>query len=362
MLDGARPVDFRPLLEALVPHIVPLDPADPRARRLPSGLALTADGWEAELVTPALPSHQRAWQAAADMVAEERRRLESELSAHLDEPRTQGFSTHINVSVDDAEVVEVAREFARRCAPAVMAVTELPDSPGLLVRARRGRLEVGTEYVDGARLVAAVAAVTEGVQALRSPERRPPVVVRELQPAREKFGWFVPAHGRSRLPLGELAPVRAADSAGVEPPAAQVDTRARLVQGTWAETSWLTWSLAAWSLTDCSTGAQRTAVVHVDQEAAFLHALDDGMLTPFLRESYRQRRPSRLLVHADALPAAIWHEVRPGALVPAERDLRGALPRVRRRAALRQLRRSPGDALAGSRSTAHRDRAAIAVS
>lgn len=341
MLDGDRPVDFRPLLEELVGDIAPLDPADPRARRLPSGLALTADGWEAELVTPALPSHLRSWEVSAALLDAERRNLETELGPHLSMPRTVGFSTHVNVSVDDADVVEVAHEFARRCAPQVMAVTELPDSPGLLVRARRGRLEVGTEYVEGPRLVAAVAAVVAGLERLRSSDRPPPVLVTDLEPAREKFGWFVPSRGGSRRSVAELA----GGLAGYEPPVVvplgtRLDTRARLVHGVWAQTAWLTWSLVAWSLTDEATGAQRTAVVHVDQEPELLRALDDGTLAPLLHESFNRRRSSRLLVHADALPAAIWHEVRPGALVPAERDPRGVVPRVRRRRALRDLRRT----------------------
>ena len=50
--NHAEQTDFRVLLPLVAGDLRCLDPGDPRARRLPSGVALTADGLEAELATP----------------------------------------------------------------------------------------------------------------------------------------------------------------------------------------------------------------------------------------------------------------------------------------------------------------------
>src|SRR5712691_4797032 len=52
--DGAQ-VDFRELIHDLPVHGLRLDPGDVNAYRLRSGLALTAEGAEAELATPPVP-------------------------------------------------------------------------------------------------------------------------------------------------------------------------------------------------------------------------------------------------------------------------------------------------------------------
>src|SRR5690606_7067212 len=101
---GTTVRDFRSLLPTVAGPVLLCDPGDPRARRLRSGLALTADGWEAELVTPPLPLDAAAPATLARMLAEESARLLAALQRDVPTSRLTGFSTHINVSVPDAVV------------------------------------------------------------------------------------------------------------------------------------------------------------------------------------------------------------------------------------------------------------------
>ena len=57
-IDGA-PVDFRQSVRSVTSDLAHRDPGDPNAVRLPSGVGLTADGWEAELITPPIPARTR---------------------------------------------------------------------------------------------------------------------------------------------------------------------------------------------------------------------------------------------------------------------------------------------------------------
>ncbi|MGI8716379.1 MAG: hypothetical protein ACR2JN_00935 [Lapillicoccus sp.] len=103
-----------------------------------------------------------------------------------------GFSTHVNVTVADELVVTVAGEFARRCSVATMLVLDGLGSPGLLVRPRRGRLEVGGEYAEGADLVAAVTVVAGCAGLLvaslsAAGVRLPRVLGQRVVPARERY-------------------------------------------------------------------------------------------------------------------------------------------------------------------------------
>lgn len=338
--DDGRPVDFRGVLPVLTRDIRSLDPGDPRARRLPSGLAITADGWEAELVTPPVVAGSSDQPGLADLLARGRAELLDELHAHLRRPSVAGFSTHLNVSVPDAEVVRVGWEFARRCAPAVMALTERDDSPGMLVRPRRGRLEIGCEYVDGDGLLRALDLTVRCVTGLARGDL-PPVVVDEPVAAREKFGWFV-----ARGPTTDLDDWagRHAVRAAPDRPRPLPHAGPRRVDGIEAETCWLTWNHVVWSLTDPERGRTAYAVLHTEQEAEFLAALDDGRLTGQVRRAMARRRPRRrLLRHSEVEPAALWDELRPAALVPAERAEDGSVPEVSRRSVARRLsmRRQP---------------------
>ena len=77
--------------------------------------------------------------------------------------------------------------------PLLLLLLDRPTSPGLLVRPRPGRLELGGEYCTDARLAAAVAFVAASVHAMQrrwSSCRRLAVKV-DVVPAIARFGWYV---------------------------------------------------------------------------------------------------------------------------------------------------------------------------
>jgi hypothetical protein len=61
----------------------------------------------------------------------------------------EGVSTHVSVEVPDDSTTAVAALFARHFAPALMFLSDGVDSPGLLVRPRFGRVELGTDCTSG---------------------------------------------------------------------------------------------------------------------------------------------------------------------------------------------------------------------
>ncbi|WP_188943815.1 hypothetical protein [Nakamurella endophytica] len=121
---------------------------------------------------------------------------ERHLAAQLGGHRLVGYSTHISVEVRDHAVVPVARLVARRMAIPLMLVLDRAGSPGVLVRPRPGRLEIGGEFAAGDQLRAAVALT---VATVLLAERR--IGIRRIaapgaprvRPARatERFGWYV---------------------------------------------------------------------------------------------------------------------------------------------------------------------------
>ena len=383
--SGGEQVDFRTVLPAVAGGLRCLDPGDPRARRLPSQVALTADGREAELATPPLALTAGVPEALDRMLAVERSRLAAALAPAVD--AIIGFSTHVNVSVPDAIVAEVGQLFARQCGVAAAMLGEPSTSEGLFVRPRRGRLEVGGEYAEGADLVASVTFVLAAVAALctdRDPPRWPEP---DIVASREKFGWFLPPTGslaqvlcdgrRARLdgaadaglllsrtwawarpaclslgldptPVDALvagAPLRleSARPAGLcsvgHPTDVVCDGPTRtaprsLAGGLVAESVWLTWQHVVWGVFDGDRVVY--AVLGADQEAEFLARLDAGDFDETVRrELGRARGHRRLMVHAQLTGPAWWHDLRPGALVPAERGPDGVLPRVSYRRAAR---------------------------
>src|SRR5205085_12001219 len=116
-----------------------LDPGDPNAHHLPCGVMITADGAEAEVATPPV-ALETGCTADASSWAE---LGEDVLVASLP-PGTgiEGYSPHVNVAVA-GDVVEVAARFARHFALGMMLLLDRRDSPGLLVRPRPARLELG---------------------------------------------------------------------------------------------------------------------------------------------------------------------------------------------------------------------------
>jgi len=158
------PVDFHDLIERVVPAAAVRRFAfDESARILPSGAIWTVDSPHAEIATP--PRELRvgiAGRLARDALAERaemRRRLPTGTEL-------RGYSTHLNAFATDVDGWALATRFATTYAPAIMLVAERLGSPGLLVRPRYQRLEIGTEFLETqADLVVAGLLVLAGVVA-----------------------------------------------------------------------------------------------------------------------------------------------------------------------------------------------------
>jgi hypothetical protein len=190
---GGEPVDFRTMIGELDLLQVGCDPSDPNARHLANGLMVTADGREAEVVTPPIAIepgcswHASRWTSLGHMT------LCSSLGAAA---QVQGYSTHINVSVH-ADPMRVAWLYARHFALPSMLLIDQPESPGLLVRPRPGRLEVGGEFAVGQQLRAALVfnlaagAACAAAASARSPGTLPAAIDSDIAAAVERPGWYI---------------------------------------------------------------------------------------------------------------------------------------------------------------------------
>ena len=319
-----------------------------------------------------------------ELLAAERHELAVRATTAANADRVTGFSTHVNLDVPDERVVDIARDFARHCGLAAALVGEPASSVGLLVRPRRGRLEICGEYAEGPHLVSLVTFVGSAVVALLNgsapPQTPEPVVV----PSREKFGWFLSPEGvyadlvsrprpdgldllaeiwdwarpwcvRDGLDPTELDRLvengslrcedreTPADACSLRPPARKPSASGLATgprgrpSGVEGETAWLTWQHVAWRFTHGRR--QVFAVLPVEEEQRFLDRLDAGEYDDRLaRELARRWGRRTLLVHAQVGDSLWWHDLRPGALVPAERDAEGKVPRVSRRQAARAHR------------------------
>lgn len=190
-----RSVDFRTLLHRLPVPGRRMDPADRHAYRTTSGLSITCDGAEAEIATPPIAlfpgfaGHVSAW---AERGATQLAGL-LPLGFSL-----EGCSTHLSVSSTEPDNPAVCGLFARTFAPALMLLMDGRDAEGLLVRPRWGRAEFGGDFVSGPALRAAAVLAAGGIAACRlvtggrAPHALlPPAIHVNLDPAIERFGWYV---------------------------------------------------------------------------------------------------------------------------------------------------------------------------
>lgn len=291
VVAGGVAVDLRGVVGRLVPALPRMDPGDHRAVRLASGCALTADGWELELATPPVPLGPDAGAALVLLVERAHAEIAADLAAALENPVLRGFSTHVNFGVPDRAVVRVARTLARTAAPALAWLADAPAGDGVLVRPRRGRLEICTDFVGPDALPRVVSGLAALVAAARRGVRLgPPGPAAE--PARERFGFFLPRQvaGRDSYADPRLAKRARAvlGRAGWRPPAgptpdaarladaAVVDLRPRLRGDIVVDAVAATWVATAWRV----TGARgvRYVTVPARDHAAFLAALDAGRL------------------------------------------------------------------------------------
>jgi hypothetical protein len=208
-------VDFRQLLPALELPGAAIDPGDRFARRMPSGIVITADVNEAEIALPPLRRRK-------DFAATLARRAEFAL-ATLDgglppELELEGYSTHLSVSMLDAINDEVCQLYARTFAAAAILLTDAADSNGILIRPRPGRTEIGVDYLVGAWLRVAALFVTASVRACAAAVAGravalPAVLQVRVDDGVERFGWYVDrtAFGGDLLVNGRATPLATAD-------------------------------------------------------------------------------------------------------------------------------------------------------
>ena len=191
--DGGR-VDFRTVIQSLRLGRPDLVPGDRNAYRLPSGSVVTADTTEAEIATPPVDLRPGFASRLDAWAAHERAVLADRVS-----PMTiRGDSTHLNVTLPaDVAADRVADAFATRFSVGLMLLMDRRTSPGLLVRPRPYRLELGGEYVVGdalrAALAYAVGATLACVAWLRWPGQvdLPPPVALRLERGVLRYGWYV---------------------------------------------------------------------------------------------------------------------------------------------------------------------------
>jgi len=214
VLDGAAQLDFARFVHELGFDGLRLDPTDPNAYRMPSGGLITADGREAEIATAPVPLRPGCTEEIEWRTGVARHTLQSALPARV---RLDGYSTHLNVEIDDGDVVAAGHLFTRHFAPAMMLLLDRRASPGLLVRPRCGRLELGGEYCEGDQLrtaaVFAAAGALTCASAVRDRDARqhlPPRVRARVRPANIRAGWYVDrrAFGADLYEHGRATPLR----------------------------------------------------------------------------------------------------------------------------------------------------------
>jgi len=208
VLDGDVQLDFAPLLHTLKVDGLRLDPTDPNAYRTPWGGLVTSDGREAEVAIAPVTLQPGCTSEIEWRSVVARRTLLEALPDHL---RIDGYSTHLNVEVDDDEVVAAGRLFVKRFAPAMMLLLDRSTSPGLLVRPRCGRLELGGEYCHGHQLRAAATFAAAGgltsAAAVRSRDARrhlPRAVRSRVKPSNIRAGWYVDRRAFGGCPMVQL--------------------------------------------------------------------------------------------------------------------------------------------------------------
>ncbi|MGE3960402.1 MAG: hypothetical protein AB7F65_01805 [Dehalococcoidia bacterium] len=188
VLEGDTQLDFRALVHELGFEGRVLHPTSPDTILMPSGLAMMADGWVAETASPPEPLRVGAASTAEAWAQWGRQLLERHLPAGL---RLHPGSTHISVEARSRRTDQLCLWFAQTFAPAVMLLLDRADSPGILVRPRPRRFEVGGEYLEGERLRAAVTLVAGAVLALESGHELPPALEVTVEPARRRYGWYI---------------------------------------------------------------------------------------------------------------------------------------------------------------------------
>lgn len=193
---GGQPLDFRTVIHQLDVPGRRLDPGDLNAYRCRSGLAITCDAEDAEVVSPPVAVRPGFAAEIEAWAAHGRSELLRLLPAGI---AVTPFSTHLSASMPDDLVDAVCDLFARTFAPALTLLLGGADSHGVYVRPRPARLEACGEHALGARLGAAAALVAGGSRACAAAltaggGHMPPLLAVNVRQARGRRGLFI---GRS---------------------------------------------------------------------------------------------------------------------------------------------------------------------
>lgn len=153
--DGENDLDFRTLFPHAIARAqsVPFRNCD-SAALLEAGYMLACDGKEAEFATAPIGLKGDGPLALAREAIRCRGHM-VHLLRGLGVAEIRGYSTHLSVSVPAGREQELAEAIAATVAPALILLMEGRQSPGLLIRPRRGRLEIGSEYIDDPQQLAA---------------------------------------------------------------------------------------------------------------------------------------------------------------------------------------------------------------
>jgi hypothetical protein len=219
--DDGIPVDFERVLDHIEPPGEILHPTDPTVHLTLRGTAIIGEGRLAEVATPPVQVQPGHSQTVAAWARTGRDQLRDSLPSRLD---VSGYSTHLNVGVDPDLNDETCHLLAKRFSAPSMLLMDRSTSPGLLIRPRPGRVELGGEFIDGVALRAAtvfsVGSVLAAEQAARSRDHSslPPELDVALEPARRRHGWYVDrdAFGVDLYERGRSAQLRGADGAAIE--------------------------------------------------------------------------------------------------------------------------------------------------
>ena len=163
LFSGGRQLDFRTIFSRVIAqtHSIPFRYCD-NAAILDAGYVIASDGQEAELATVAISSRNDGCLRLAHEVSRCRRHMLL-LLEKVGVGEVRGYSTHLNISVPIGRELEMASALSKTVAPALILLMESRQSPGMLIRPRRGRLEIGSEYIDDEKQLTAAAVFLTGV-------------------------------------------------------------------------------------------------------------------------------------------------------------------------------------------------------
>ncbi len=153
LLENNLKIDSRDYLQKILSHYQGRRfPAGPHGSFVDKGFLYICDGVEAEIATAPVETKPGAVCELANSVACGTQHFLQALNQFNEvEQRSlslRGYSTHLNAYSTLVDTDQVCKLYARTMAPAMMLFMDLTSSPGLLVRPRENRFELGGEFIS----------------------------------------------------------------------------------------------------------------------------------------------------------------------------------------------------------------------